>query len=139
MVMVFGANPAGHLFGKRKLVVRGFGEADGKGVELFSSQGSGQGGDGTGIDAAAQQDTDLNIAAELVADGLLKELAGFFGRLIERAGADRIVLDRQVPKIICAAVLVIMAVVVIAVVVLAVVGVAGVDVLLVVIVVVVAV
>jgi hypothetical protein len=36
LVMVLGANPASHLLGKGKFIVGGFGEADGKGVELFS-------------------------------------------------------------------------------------------------------
>jgi len=100
LMMVFRADPPGHLFGKRELVVGGFGKTNGEGVELFPGQGSGQGGDGAGVDAAAEQDPDLDIAAELVADGLLEEFAGFLRRLIKGAGADRIVLDGQVPEVV---------------------------------------
>ena len=97
--MVFGADAAGHLFGIGQLVVGGFGEADGERVELLSGERGGEGGDAAGVNPAAEEDADLHVAAQLVADGFVEKFPGFFGGFVEGTGAHGIVLDGQIPEI----------------------------------------
>jgi hypothetical protein len=102
-MVVFRANFAGDHFSERKFIVGGLLESDGKGVELASGQRGGQSGHGAGVDPSAQEDADLDIAPELVANGLPQKVAGGLGGFVEGARAHWVVLNRKIPKIFRAA------------------------------------
>jgi hypothetical protein len=99
LVVVFGTHLAGDHFGEGKFVIGGFLEADGERVEfLFGKRGS-QGGHRAGVDAAAEENSDLHITAQLVTDCFTKKFAGGLSGFIEGACSDRVVFDREVVKI----------------------------------------
>ena len=99
LVVVLRADLAGDHFGKGKLVVGGFLKTDGEGVKFTASERGGEGGHGAGVDSSAKKDSDIHIAAQLVADSFAKQFAGGLGGFIEGACADGIVFDRQIVKI----------------------------------------
>ena len=96
---MFGAHLASDHFGEGKFVVGGFLKTNREGVEFLLGQRSGEGGYGAGVDAAAEEDSDLHITAQLVADCLTKKFAGGLSGFIEGACPDRIVFDGEVVKI----------------------------------------
>ena len=68
-------------------------------MKFAASERCGEGGHGAGVDASAEEDSDIHIAAELVADSFAEKFAGGLGGFIEGAYAHGIVFDRQIVKV----------------------------------------